>query len=452
MNSPKFAVVGHPNKGKSSIVATLSHNDSIEISKRSGTTQQAQCFEIKTTHSSYELFDTPGFQRPSKVLAWLKNQAKSADKRSQAVQKFVDDASCQQLFPDEIELLKPLTAGAAILYVVDGSRPFGIEYEAEMEILQWTGAPSMALINPIENSQYVEEWERVLVQYFRTVRVFNPMEADFHKQMDLLNVFAHLQPQWAQKLKLVTQDLELKRLEQSQQCSIILARLLEDLCHHKTTQKVLSKAQANLVEPLLKNQYLKWMVNREQKAIQEMLTLYSHYHTQIHIEDMSLPHDLFDCEQWYLWGLTKNQLMTSAAITGAAAGSAIDLALAGTSLMLGAVGGGMVGLASAWLGANKLVDMRLQGLPIGGYDASFGPISHQNFPYVVIGRFLTLYQKISTRNHALREILDINPIDLKEKINQLEVSEQKKLHLSCDKLSHQKPVEDLNKILLQILN
>jgi predicted GTPase len=35
---PKFAVVGHPNKGKSSIVSSLAMDDSIAISDRPGTT------------------------------------------------------------------------------------------------------------------------------------------------------------------------------------------------------------------------------------------------------------------------------------------------------------------------------------------------------------------------------------------------------------------------------
>ncbi|MEJ1408867.1 MAG: GTPase, partial [Candidatus Sedimenticola sp. (ex Thyasira tokunagai)] len=41
---PVFAVVGHPNKGKSSVVAALTQNDQVEISPLSGTTRVAQHF------------------------------------------------------------------------------------------------------------------------------------------------------------------------------------------------------------------------------------------------------------------------------------------------------------------------------------------------------------------------------------------------------------------------
>ncbi|MDQ7050990.1 MAG: GTPase domain-containing protein [Enterobacterales bacterium] len=70
-----FAVVGHPNKGKSSIVSTLAKNDNVAISRRSGTTTHSHYFKIDTGNAGFELIDTPGFQRPQKVLQWLKQKS-----------------------------------------------------------------------------------------------------------------------------------------------------------------------------------------------------------------------------------------------------------------------------------------------------------------------------------------------------------------------------------------
>ena len=69
--TPVFAVVGHPNKGKSSIVSTIAQNDAIVISPRSGTTRDTQRYDITIGAASYTLADTPGFQRPSRALDWL---------------------------------------------------------------------------------------------------------------------------------------------------------------------------------------------------------------------------------------------------------------------------------------------------------------------------------------------------------------------------------------------
>ena len=43
---PRFAVVGHPNKGKSSIVATLAQNDGIAIALEPGTTRNSQRYPL----------------------------------------------------------------------------------------------------------------------------------------------------------------------------------------------------------------------------------------------------------------------------------------------------------------------------------------------------------------------------------------------------------------------
>jgi small GTP-binding protein len=72
LDHPKFAVVGHPNKGKSSIVSSLALDDSVQISDTPGTTTKKRSFPLTVDGKIiYELFDTPGFQRARKVLAWL---------------------------------------------------------------------------------------------------------------------------------------------------------------------------------------------------------------------------------------------------------------------------------------------------------------------------------------------------------------------------------------------
>ena len=61
---PKFAVVGHPNKGKSSIVSSLAMDDSVQISDIPGTTTKSRSFPLIVDGKIlYELLDTPGFQR-----------------------------------------------------------------------------------------------------------------------------------------------------------------------------------------------------------------------------------------------------------------------------------------------------------------------------------------------------------------------------------------------------
>jgi len=451
-----FAVVGHPNKGKSSIVSTLARDDSILISQRSGTTTNSDHYKIDTGHAGFELVDTPGFQRPKKVLYWLKQNAQRADQRSLAIEKFVSDESCKAKFPDEVELLTPIVNGAAILYVVDGSRPYGVEYEAEMEILRWTGRPSMALINPIENEDYVESWKSALEQFFKIVRVFNPMQADFSKQVSLLDAFSHLEPNWRGTLAQVIVDLKNHQHSISLQSSELLAELLIDLCGYQYQQKVLSESQAKALQPMLSKHYNQWMIERERKAFDDLCQLFSHNQCKLESEDISLPPNLFDSEQWYMWGLNKKQLALASAMTGAVTGAAVDLAVAGHSFMLGAIGGAALGFTSAWFGADKLVQTSIKGLPLGGYQACQGPIKNKNFPYVVIGRFLYLFEQLKSKNHADRNAIlmsesDVSENKLKIKIDKMDKADVKVLHVACERLVSQKAVEDLEEVVGKLL-
>jgi predicted GTPase len=136
---PKFAVVGHPNKGKSSIVASLALDNSIQIGNTPGTTQIKRSFPLKVDGEIvYELFDTPGFQRARRMHAWLEEHGNvSADKRIDIIRQFVFEHKESNQFKDEVELLEPILNGAGIIYVVDASKPYGAEYEIEMEILRW---------------------------------------------------------------------------------------------------------------------------------------------------------------------------------------------------------------------------------------------------------------------------------------------------------------------------
>ena len=288
----------------------------------------------------YSLIDTPGFQRPTAVLAWLKAHAETAEQRQSAVSAFVEDAACRRKYPDEVELLTPIVDGAAILYVVDGSRPYGSEYEIEMEILRWTGQPSMALINPIENENHIDSWTRALAQYFKVVKVFNPLQADFEKQLAILETFSHLKEAWAPALTALISSARENRAHQQTQSIALLASLLTALCGYQISQKVLKKEQAFVLKPAIEKQYFTAIKNMEFEAQENLKRIYAYRKLDSHIADLTFDDDLFDTEQWIVWGLNQKQLTIAATVAGATAGALVDAGLAGQSFMLGTIGGG----------------------------------------------------------------------------------------------------------------
>src|SRR5690606_1534280 len=229
MSVPRFAVVGHPNKGKSSIVATLAEDDAVQISPLPGTTSAARSYPLRVDGETlYELIDTPGFQRPRAVLDWLKRHDRGVEARPAVVAELVAQHRDDPLFHDECELLAPIVEGAGILYVVDGSRPYGREDEAEMEVLRWTGRPRMALINMIGSGDYVAEWQRALGQYFASVRVFAAQRAAFERRIELLRAFGALDESWQPQLSRAADVLIAERARRRKRAALEIAALLRD--------------------------------------------------------------------------------------------------------------------------------------------------------------------------------------------------------------------------------
>ena len=157
-NTPEFAILGHPNEGKSSVVSTLVEDDSVRISPTPGET--VKCREFPVIIDGIEkirFIDTPGFQNPRQTLSWMKKFQEPGDA---VVDAFIDAHRNNPLFKNECELFAPVAEGAGIIFVVDGSRPLRNIDRAEMEILRLTGRPRMAIINSKdEDAAYLQQWK-----------------------------------------------------------------------------------------------------------------------------------------------------------------------------------------------------------------------------------------------------------------------------------------------------
>ena len=90
MSEPKFVVVGHVNRGKSSIVSTLAADDSVRIDAHPGTTIECREFPMRLGRETlYTLIDTPGFERPRQMLAWLNDHETSTENRRDCIIEFL---------------------------------------------------------------------------------------------------------------------------------------------------------------------------------------------------------------------------------------------------------------------------------------------------------------------------------------------------------------------------
>ncbi|MBA1421025.1 MAG: GTPase and DUF3482 domain-containing protein [Epsilonproteobacteria bacterium] len=407
---PRFAVVGHPNKGKSSIVSALALDDTVKISDVPGTTIKQRSFPLSVDGKIlYELLDTPGFQRARQVLAWLEKHDVSADKRHEVVQAFINTHKDNAKFNDEIELLTPIMEGAGIIYVVDGSKPYGEEYEAEMEILRWTGQPSMALINHIDESDYSQEWKRALGQYFKMVRTFNPMRTDVSQHISILESMAQLKEEWISPVKQSIKLFEAYHAQMLSQSAEAIAKLLSEALSDVETL-TLGDAEASEVDKeVLKEKYkekLRFLENKTQKQIEK---IWNHAHLEKEQALLTFDGiDLFSEEAASVFGLTRKELLITGATSGAVAGAGVDLLLLGHTLFIGGAIGAVVGGVGAYLGFNELSEVKVLGQKLGKRYLQIGPMENRNFPYILLGRAIFHAYHIATRSHALRDVEELS--------------------------------------------
>ena len=410
LTHPKFAVVGHPNKGKSSIVAALAMDDSVQISDTPGTTTKQRSFPLKVDGKVvYELFDTPGFQRARRVLAWLEKHEVSADKKQDIVQAFINEHKDDAQFNDEVQLLEPIMAGAGIIYVVDGSKPYGAEYEAEMEVLRWTGQPSMALINHIDDADYTPEWKRALEQYFKMVRTFNPMQTSLTQHMNILESMAQLKEKWIVPIKSSMKLFKSYHEQMLERSASLVTRLV-----YESTSLVekfgfstedASDEDKEQIEHNYKNR-LRELENQTQDKIEQV---WNHDHLQIEQENLTFEGmDLFSEETASVFGLTQKELIVTGATSGAVTGAGIDLLFVGHTLLLGSAIGAVVGGVGAYFGFTELSEVKVLGRTLGKKYLQMGPMENRNFPYILLGRALYHTSKVSKRSHAVRGVAELD--------------------------------------------
>lgn len=417
MAVPTFAVVGRPNKGKSSIVATLARDESVFIDARAGSTREARSFPMQVDGETlYVLVDTPGIQRARAVLDWLQTHSADASSRPATVRRFVEEHRGDPRFHDECELLQPIVEGAGIIYVVDGSVPFGADYEPEMEILRWAGRPSLALINPIDNADFAQQWSAGLGQYFRTVRLFDAQRAEHAKQLELLELFGHLDPDWREALGRAVALLRAERSNQHRGAGLLISALISDALGWQVSQRVPRGLPLEPVQALLFQRYQAHLVERERQCRRQVEELFNYSSLARSEDGLALEEsELFNTDNWYLWGLDRRSLAAVAtsvgAVVGGSAGLVVDGATGGLLGGLGTLVSGALGAAGSGIAAlryaNEIGEITVQGIPTGGKLISYGPARNLNFPFVLLGRALLHHQLLCSRTHADRSPLKL---------------------------------------------
>jgi predicted GTPase len=193
-STPSFALVGQPNEGKTTVMATLAEDDQAAISPIPGTTQSCRRYSVRIDGAEILVFyDTPGFENPEATLEWFENNRSLSDPLAAFIATFRDSGS----FKQETEILKPLSEGAAVIYVADASRPVRPVDRQEVEILRLTGVRRIGVINSKEGrGEYLNDWKEVMARDFNHIHEFNGHRATFQDRLKLLEAARQLGLYW----------------------------------------------------------------------------------------------------------------------------------------------------------------------------------------------------------------------------------------------------------------
>ncbi len=436
---PTFAVVGRVNKGKSSVIASLIENDRVKISPRPGTTTECVRYEVAVDDKLlFVVVDTPGFEDAPRALHWMKQRERSAAERAALVQDFVTTFAGTDEFIEECRLLRPILDGACILYVVSGDEPYRPNYEAEMEILRYTGRPAMALINRSSAGRYIDEWRRALDQFFKLVRPFDAHGVTYRERRGLLEVFKMLEPNWRVPLEEALVGLALERKRRRYEVAGIVADLIAESTAFHLMLVLPENQSLDLERARLEAEFHDRLRAMEAEAHRKMAEVYLHrlegYNPDAAAE-LENHDDLFAEETWNVMGLSPKTLVALTTLSGAAAGGAIDAAVGGASFMAGAVLGGLSGLGLGvyelnrrFASATHVKDQveSVLNASRGGQRVRVGPHPALNFPFVLLSRGLLHFDRIRAWAHAVED-LPAPPRQPGEALEELGSGERKQL-------------------------
>ena len=400
---PEFAVVGHPNEGKSSVVSTLAEDDSVRISVTPGETVLCQQFPVIIDGREIIRFiDTPGFQNPRKILHQLRSFRDSTDN---IIGAFRDENVSNPEFREDCELLLPITQGAGIIYVVDGSRPVRSVDKAEMEILRLTGLPRMAILNSKDaTTDFFEQWKDEFRKCFNVFRVFNAHTANYAQRLELLESLKNIDQDWQATLDFVIAAFRKDWAQRNLASAGIITEMLQECLSYEILRDITDSGDEQGVKTDMREDYEKNISKIESRAHHKIRSLFKHNIFNYELSPRSILHeDLFSESTWKFLGLSRNQQIAAAGISGAGIAAALDAATIGTSFGIFAALGGIAGATWAALGGKGLARTRLLGIPLGGREIQIGPVKNIQFLYVLLDRSLIYYTHISNWAHGRRD-------------------------------------------------
>lgn len=337
-----LVIVGHANVGKTSLLRTLTHDSQFgAISNKPGTTRHVEAITFSLENSQKIIFyDTPGLEDSIALHDYISYLSRDHIKIDgvDKLHLFLASPESEYQFEQEAKVIRQLLKSDAAIYVVDVREPILDKYHDELAILANADKPILALLNYTSSaSPYEADWKKLLsrvgihaIVKFDAVFPSIDGELRIYQSLSLLIESAKdILAQWQSKI-------EQQRIERDRRARLIIAETLIDVtAYHEIVKDNISE-KVQMVQDNVRN--------REQQAINELLSLYNFSISQESSENILISSgrfesDLFNKEALKLMGIQLSKGMLS----GAAIGAGVDLAVGGITLGAAALIGATIG-------------------------------------------------------------------------------------------------------------
>lgn len=454
-NNLKIAIIGDPNKGKSSFVSTFAYNDGIAVSSKSGETIKSSCHPLKIENETvYELYDTPGFNNDEKLFEYINENETKFLNIYELIKIFIEDYKENNDFSKDIEILKVLIEKPIIIYVVNNSIEYNPSFDCSLEIIKKFNLPSFIIYNQHDKDKDERKsWENIENKYFISSFEYNVLDSSFNNKIDFLEMLEekiqdkNLKNQLCKSIEVLNKDFK-RRLDFSyEELSNIFYKIINHTKKYKESdllKKNIEKKEAEFIEEIKlqeKSFYSliekEWGFNNLEKEI---------------IELKEIEIDAKFSEK--ILGASKNILTVMGIIIGASIGGGIGLSVdtafffgsMGMGTAIGTIGGASSGLISILLGTN-LIKKKTKGYGIN--KITILELIKVNTKIVILTKMYLFVELISIRSHAKRDKLKFN---FEESKNLFDYLFKEKYHndiarIICEK-NKEKFIEKLTEILI----
>ncbi len=452
-NILKIAVIGDPNKGKSSFVSTLAYDDGVSVSSKSGETTLSSCHPLKIANEIvYELYDTPGFNNDEELLDYIEDNEANFEDFYSLINAFIQSYKNNSAYSKDIEICKILIKKPIIIYIADNSLEYNSNYNCQLEIIKKFNLSSFLIFNQKENIDKRSTWINSTSEYFISSFEFNVLSSNFNNKINFLKMLEtkikedKSKIQLNKSIKILNKDFK-RRLEFSfSNLSDSFYKIINHTSEYKEMNFLESDIQKkekefiDKIKNIEKAFYLlvekEWGFNNLDKDVQ-------------YLKDIQIDSN----EYTQLFGVSKKVLIVLGALIGGTTGGSIGFSLDSASLFgsmgMGtaffALGGTITGSLSV-LGITNLVDKRTKGF--GKQKITIlGPLK-LNYKLAILAKMYFFVELISKRSHANR-----NTFNFKENENLMEKLFNKENRNKIVKILNIKEkeifIKDLNLLLIK---